>query len=63
MLPDLVVDEREEVGALLVAEAETDVLIVGHTHSPMVLEAPDLSGVIVSFGVLLRPLAGGGHSA
>ena len=43
--------ELGEVPGLL-AEAEADVLVVGHTHQPLVLEAPD--GVIVNPGALLR---------
>ena len=43
--------DTDEVPGLL-AEAEADVLVVGHTHAPMVLEAPD--GVIVDPGTLLR---------
>ena len=54
--------EPDEVPGLL-AEAEADVLVVGHTHSPMALEAPDGSGVIVNPGALLRSPADGGHSA
>lgn len=54
--------EPDEVPGPL-AEAEADVLVVGHTHSPMALEAPDGSGVIVNPGALLRSPADGGHSA
>ena len=46
--------DTDEVPGLL-AEAEADVLVVGHTHASLVLEAPD--GVIVNPGALLRSRA------
>ena len=46
--------DTDEIPGLL-AEAEADVLVVGHTHSSMVLE--NSCGVIVNPGALLRTLA------
>jgi predicted phosphodiesterase len=45
--------EPGEVPGLL-AEAEADLLVVGHTHEQLILEAPDRPGLIVNPGAMLR---------
>jgi predicted phosphodiesterase len=38
----------------LLSEAEADLLVVGHTHEPLILEALDRPGLIVNPGALAR---------
>ena len=58
-IDESMIDPAEVPG--LLAEAEAEVLIVGHTHEPLVLEAPE--GVIVNPGALMRSSPHGEHSA
>ena len=54
-IDESMIDPGEVPG--LLAEAEADVLIVGHTHAPMVFDAPAGSGMIVNPGALMQSRA------